>query len=64
MKKLKMTSTKLTFEEGCNKFLEYCQRRNLRKGTIGNYKHSNAYFYKLFDCRILQNLQNVLCEKT
>lgn len=35
MKKLKMSATKgLTFEEGCNKYLEYCRQRNLREGTI------------------------------
>ena len=32
MKKLKMiTNQKLTFEEGCNKYLEYCRQRNLRQ---------------------------------
>ena len=40
MKKLKMTAQKLTFEEGCNKYLEYCQQRNLRDGTIAVYKTS------------------------
>ena len=35
MKKLKMKATKgLTFEEGCNKYLDYCRQRNLRQGTI------------------------------
>jgi len=35
MKKLKMAKgTILTFEEGCNKYLEYCRQRNLREGTI------------------------------
>ena len=37
MKKLKMArGTLLTFEEGCNKYLEYCRQRNLREGTIGH----------------------------
>ena len=36
MKKLKMTATTLTFEEGCNKYLEYCRQRNLREGTINS----------------------------
>jgi len=41
MKKLKMTSgVMLTFEEGCNKYLEYCRQRNLREGTIRHYKQS------------------------
>ncbi len=35
MQKLKMKTTKtLTFEEGCNRYLEYCQRRNLRQGSV------------------------------
>ena len=35
MKKIKMAKgTTLTFEEGCNKYLEYCRQRNLRQGTV------------------------------
>ena len=50
MKKLKMKATKgLTFEEGCNKYLEYCRQRNLRQGTINHYKQSYTQFYKFFD---------------
>ena len=50
MKKLKMTASKgLTFEEGCNKYLEYCRQRNLREGTIRHYRQSYGYFYKYFD---------------
>ncbi len=48
MKKLKMTATTLTFEEGYNKYLEYCRQRNLRQGTMGHYRQSyydeNTYF--------------------
>ena len=41
MKKLKMSATKtMTFEEGCNKYLEYCRQRNLREGTIRHYRQS------------------------
>ena len=40
MKKLKMTASTLTFEEGCNKYLEYYRQRNLRQGTINHYKQS------------------------
>jgi len=41
MKKIKMArGTTLTFEEGCNKYLEYCRQRNLRQGTINHYKQS------------------------
>ena len=49
MKKLKMTAQTMTFEEGCNKYLEYCRQRNLREGTIGHYKQSYTQFYKYFD---------------
>ena len=45
MKKLKMTTQSLTFEEGCNKYLENCRRRNLREGTIGHYRQSYTQFY-------------------
>ena len=34
MKKLKMTTQKLTFSVGCEKYLEFCRQRNLRQGTI------------------------------
>ena len=50
MKKLKMVrSVKLTFEEGCNKYLENCRQRNLREGTINHYRQSYVQFYKFFD---------------
>ena len=49
MKKLKMTATKtLTFQEGCEKYLEYCRQRNLREGTINHYRQSYTQFYKFF----------------
>ena len=35
MKKLKMTTQKLTFSEGCNKYLENCRQKNLREGMQG-----------------------------
>ena len=50
MKKLKMTTTQsMTFEEGCNKYLEYCRQRNLREGTVGHYRQSYIQFYKYLD---------------
>ena len=50
MKKLKMSVTKtLTFQEGCEKYLEYCRQRNLREGTINHYRQSYTQFYKFFD---------------
>jgi integrase/recombinase XerD len=39
----------LTFEEGCNKYLENCRQRNLREGTINHYRQSYLYFYKYFN---------------
>ena len=49
MKKLKMKATRgLTFEEGCNKYLEYCRQRNLRQGTINHYRQSYVQFFKFF----------------
>ena len=49
MKKLKMTTQKLTFSEGCEKYLECCRQRNLRQGTINHYKQSYTQFFKYFD---------------
>jgi len=50
MKKLKMKASKgLTFEEGCNKYLEYCRQRNLRQGTINHYRQSYVQFFKFFE---------------
>ena len=50
MKKIKMArGVTLTFEEGCNKYLENCRQRNLREGTINNYRQRFLYFYKYFD---------------
>ena len=54
MKKLKMSKRiMLTFEEGCNKYLEYCRQRNLRQGTINHYKQSYKRFYKFIKPIIL-----------
>lgn len=50
MKKLNMKGAKkLTFEEGCNKYIEYCRQRNLREGTIRHYKQSYLKFFEHFD---------------
>ena len=50
MKKLNMLLTEsVTFEEGCNKYLDNCRQRNLREGTINHYKQSYTQFYKYFD---------------
>ena len=44
MKKLKMArGVTLTFEKGCNKYLENCRQRNLRQGTINHYKQCFGY---------------------
>ena len=53
MQKLKMArGVTLTFEEGCEKYLEYCRQRNLREGTIGHYKQSYTQFFKYFDLQM------------
>ena len=50
MKKLKLlSSNSITFEEGCNKYLDDCRVRNLREGTINHYRQSYLQFYKFFD---------------
>ena len=50
MKKLKLVEKNtLTFEEGCNKYLDNCRTRNLREGTINHYKQSYTQFFKFFD---------------
>ena len=54
MKKLKMTKeTALTFEEGCNKYLENCRQRNLREDTIRHYKDAYVQFKKYFSAEML-----------
>ncbi len=50
MKRMKMISPKsITFEEGCNLYLNNCKERNLREGTINHYRQSYLNFYKFFD---------------
>ena len=50
MKKLKMArDVTLTFEDGCNKYLDNSRARNLREGTINHYRQSYTQFYKFFD---------------
>lgn len=49
MKKLQMkTQNSITFEEGCNMYLDNCRQRNLREGTIKHYSQSFGQFYKYF----------------
>lgn len=49
MKKLTMKKSNLTFEEGCEKYLNYCHARNLREGTIKHYKESMTSIYRFID---------------
>ena len=50
MKKLNMLPMEsVTFEDGCNKYLDNCRQRNLREGTINHYKQSYVQFAKFFD---------------
>lgn len=39
----------ITFEEGCNMYLDDCRQRNLRQGTINHYRQSYTQFYKYFN---------------
>ena len=44
MKRMKMIRQKeITFEEGCELYLNNCRERNLREGTIKHYRHYPAY---------------------
>ena len=53
MKKMRMVEQIfLTFEEGCNKYLDNCRARNLREGTINHYKQSYVQFAKFFDMQM------------
>ena len=53
MKKLRMVEdNSLTFEEGCNKYLDNCRARNLREGTINHYRQSYVQFAKFFDMQM------------
>ena len=62
MQKIKMSrGVTLTFEEGCNKYLENCRQRNLREGTINHYRQSYLYFYKYFDPKI--PIEDILLQK-
>ena len=40
--------SEMTFEDGCNKYLDNCRERNLRAGTINHYRQSYKQFYKFF----------------
>lgn len=49
MKRLSITkANELTFEQGCNMYLDNCRQRNLRDGTITHYKNSYIQMYKFF----------------
>ena len=53
MKRMRMLEQNfLTFEEGCNKYLDNCRARNLREGTINHYKQSYVQFAKFFDMQM------------
>ena len=50
MEKIRMLrDNSLTFEEGCNLYLNNCRERNLRQDTIRHYRQSYDQFYKFFD---------------
>ena len=48
--KMKMTrDNSLTFEQGCELYLNNCRERNLRQGKINHYRQSYEQFYNFFD---------------
>lgn len=50
VRKIKLNCQKsITFEEGCNLYLQNCKERNLREDTIRHYRQSYLRFYKYFD---------------
>jgi len=50
MKKIKMNiSNSITFEQGCNEYLDNCRARNLRQGTIKHYVDTINQLYKYID---------------
>lgn len=55
MKLVLNNTTKITFEDGCNKYLENCKHRNLRADSIKHYKDCYAQFYKFFDPKMPLN---------
>ena len=50
VRKIKMNCQKsITFEEGCNLYLQNCKERNLREDTIRHYRQSYLRFYRYFE---------------
>ena len=50
MKKMQMKrNSGVTFEEGCEMYIENCKKRNLREGTINHYRQSFTQFFKYFE---------------
>ena len=50
MREIKMNCQEsITFEEGCNLYLQNCKERNLREDTIRHYRQSYLRFYRYFD---------------
>lgn len=50
MQRMRMTAkNSITFEEGCNLYLQNCRERNLREGTIKHYRQAYTQFYKYFE---------------
>lgn len=50
MKRMKMViSNSITFEQGCNEYVDNCKARNLRNGTIKHYIDTIGQLYKYID---------------
>jgi len=65
MERLKIVrESAMTFEDGCNKYLDNCRERNLRAATINHYKQSYKQFYKFFGKELLlKNFSESLYKK-
>ncbi len=51
MRKITMNNNQeITFEQGCNMYIESCKHRNLRNGTIIHYEQSYKQIYKYIPC--------------
>ena len=64
MRKIKMNCQKsITFEEGCNLYLQNCKERNLREDTIRHYRQSYMRFYKYTtDGKVILEIAKMILE--
>lgn len=55
IKRLKIKQQVLTFEQGCELYIQDCRQRNLRQATIKHYQQSYRQFYYFFKPDMLLN---------